>query len=736
MSTAVSRGLLLSIRFHDGRYHGAGDWPPSPARLFQALVAGAASGGALTDHDRDALTWLERLAPPVIAVPVARLARGYATFVPNNDLDSVDGNPNRIGEIRAAKMIRPRLFDASLPFLYAWRCSAEPAREDHARAICAISEKLYQLGRGVDMAWASGEVLDFAEIEARFMLYGGVVHRPGGEGGKVLACPQLGSFASLTQRFETLRRRFSREGKQQLFVQPPKARFASILYDSPPARLLFDLRSPDAQALFVPWRFTSIVALVERVRDSAAERLKKARPDQENEIERVFIGREAGEADKVARLRITPLPSIGHEHADRAIRRVLVEIPVDCPLREDDIAWSFSGLPVSTNTETGEFWSFLTAVVDEDMLRHFGTTEACRLWRTVTPAALPQTAARRRIDPARLRERVEQKGATERVQEETRAAAAVRQALRHTGIDSAVESIRVQREPFEGKGARAESFAPGTRFAKERLWHVEIRFQKPVGGPLIFGDGRYLGLGLCAPVRETCAIFVFALEGAKPVPGQEAVIAQAARRAVMARVQEQLGPGKSMPSFFSGHEPDGTPLRRGHHIHLFYAADFASDPARLLIIAPHIVERRNMAVDERKHLQLLERALIGFDALRAGKAGLFKLSVLAAPMEEGVIFGPARCWVSVTPYRPTRHLKRKDDVAETLIADILAESARRNLPRPEVEILSCKTGPRGGVCAKVRLTFAVEIAGPILLGLHAHEGSGSFRLEALSDIAR
>jgi CRISPR-associated protein Csb1 len=39
--------LLIAVHFHDGRYHGAGDWPPAPARLFQALVAGAAYRGGL-----------------------------------------------------------------------------------------------------------------------------------------------------------------------------------------------------------------------------------------------------------------------------------------------------------------------------------------------------------------------------------------------------------------------------------------------------------------------------------------------------------------------------------------------------------------------------------------------------------------------------------------------------------------------------------------------------------------
>ena len=45
--------LLLTVRFLDDRYHGLLDrggpveWPPSPFRLFQALVAGVARRGEL-----------------------------------------------------------------------------------------------------------------------------------------------------------------------------------------------------------------------------------------------------------------------------------------------------------------------------------------------------------------------------------------------------------------------------------------------------------------------------------------------------------------------------------------------------------------------------------------------------------------------------------------------------------------------------------------------------------------
>src|SRR5437016_1130129 len=98
----MARGLVISVRLHDGRYHGAGEWPPAPARLFQALVAGAGLSGPLEGHDREALEWLEQLDAPVIGAPRQREGHGVTLYVPNNDLDKVGGDPRRIAEIRGS----------------------------------------------------------------------------------------------------------------------------------------------------------------------------------------------------------------------------------------------------------------------------------------------------------------------------------------------------------------------------------------------------------------------------------------------------------------------------------------------------------------------------------------------------------------------------------------------------------------------------------------------------------
>lgn len=720
--------LLISVRFHDGRYHGSGEWPPSPARLFQALVAGTARGETLSEQAVEAFRWLERLTPPSIAAPPTRAGQSFKNFVPNNDLDAVGGDPARIGEIRTAKIIRPRIFDSAVALLYSWMFEHSVDSERHAHVICEIANDLCQLGRGVDMAWAQGEVFEESKADTRLREQGGTVWRPNkGGDGATLTCPHPGSLASLIERFKKTRERFKTIGKgkkaSQLFSQAPKPDFRQVPYDSPPIFRLFDIKKA---GVFAPRPLERIVALTEKIRDLAAARLKMGLPDRAALIDRVFIGRDAKEGDKAQRISITPLPSIGHAKTERSLRRVLVTAPPDCPIAINDVAWAFSGLALDFDPETGEVLDDSAELIptdDRTMLGHYGVESngKHRLWRSITPVALPERAARRRIDPDRMRE--EAKGGVERLREQAAAEWAMRQALRHAAIDAPAQAIRVQREPFEAKGQRAESFGPDTRFAKERLWHVEITFPKPTSGPLLIGDGRYLGLGLMAPVRRIDGVFAFAIADGLSAQIEPLGLARALRRAIMARVQEKIGEHTALPVFFSGHAPDGAPARSGAHEHLAFVVD--TPRRRLMIVAPHILGRREASKDERKNLRTLEGALEDFHELRAGAAGKLALLSCHVEMEGDPLFARSPTWESLTPYRVTRH-EKLNHAAAALESDLLAECRRAGLPRPEIEVTKTFAEPGAGLSGLATLKFRAAVEGPILLGRDRHFGGGLF----------
>ena len=673
-----------------------------------------------------------------------RAGSGFRNYVPNNDLDAVGGDPRRVSEIRAPKFIKPLLFDARMPLLYVWQFDEG---EEQAERFCEIAECLYQLGRGVDMAWAWGERIDAVKLEAQLREHGGVLYRPAKRGeGMSLACPQTGSLQSLEVRFEKTGRRFtaiSGNKSQQLFSQAPKPRFATVAYDSPPHWFLFDLRQSTGDSPFAPWPLARISKLVEGIRDEAAKRLKGALTDKATTIERVFIGRDAKQADKAARIRIVPLPSIGSVHVTRSIRRVMVEVPPNCPLPADDVEWAFSGLDV-IDPNTGEVKGNLVLSEEDRMLGYYGIERGSHLiWRTVTPAALSERAARRRIDPARLRGELEAarhnqnmpfkeaKAGCERLQEETRAVAAVVDALRHADILARASSIRVQPEPFEGKGARAEAFAFGTRFAKERLWHVEITFAKPVPGPLVIGDGRYLGLGVMAAVKGALRDVVsFGIASRVNIAvGDGPVLVHAVRRALMSLAREG---NARVPRLFSGHEDDGGRAARGRHEHVFLTANDEDGDAlidRLVVAAPWACDRSG-APPAQRDCALFDRVVSALAEVRAGRLGVVTFERAAELTRGDPLIGPARVWQSQTHYRATRHVGRRKDPAAALIRDVMTGCTRRGLPQPEVEVLEFSAVPNGGgLSAQLRLRFAAAICGPLLLGRDSHRGGGLFAVQ-------
>lgn len=726
--------LLLGVQFQGARYHGLDaegrpEWPPSPARLFQALVAGTSKGAVLCKEDRGTLAWLEQLKPPIIAAPAVRRGQYFSHFMPNNDLDTVGGDPARISEIRSAtKRFHPQIFDGETSFLYVW--SFDHGME-HAERMCDIALRLYQFGRGVDMAWAVAEVIDADEAESRLAAHPGTIYRPAAKGdGQGLPCPLPGSLNSLIARYEKSRTRFDEmveaaPTKQepsgmkvvgQTFSQPPKPRFHQISYGSSAVRLLYELRDMTQDAGFLSWPLKESVKLVETIRNDAATRLKEKLSDKAETIARVFgLCRDTTEADKASRVRIVPLPSIGHQHADHGIRRLLVEIPPNCPLAANDIAWAFSATG-AINRTTGEIRWMLVSAEERGMLGHYGigdnVQDSFRIWRTVTPMALPIPRPHG------------QKKGSERADIERGAAAAAAQALRHAGIASRPASIRVQREPFDAKGTRAENFAPGSRFAPARLWHVEITFTQPTFGPLLAGDGRYLGLGLMRPVRRVEGAHAFVIVDGLTRHTDSQQVACALRRAVMALVQNRLGPRITLPTFFTGHEVDGSTARRGGRSHLAFAFDETEQ--RLLIIAPHLLEKRQPSQTERKHLALLDAALVELRELRAGPAGLLKLKSLAIVDDDDPLFAHATTWTTQTEYRPTRYSKRTTP-EQAIIADVGLELRRRGLPMPaSIEKISVSRGPGGGLNAQLRLVFSTAVGGPLLLGKTCNFGGGLF----------
>ena len=737
----ASHALLIEVRWLGGRFHGvresrpgdreatAAEWPPSPFRLFQALVAGAYGGrwaAEPVDGKDRAFAWLERQAAPTILAPRGERLRTLTYFVPNNDLDTVGGDPARVGEIRAPKTVRTSAFDPTSPVSYLWAFDGDA---EYAQAVAALAERLHTLGHGVDAAYARAEVLSAEAAQARIDGFAGLKLRPtpGPPHARESAkpCPAPGSLESLRRRHAAFGARFETvgRGKQRraLFRQPPKAHARAVAYARPPEHRLFELRPAEGDAAFAPWPLEDAYGLAVAVRDRLAERLGVG----ETMTERFVVGRSAGPADGGRRVRILPLPSIGSRHTDPRIRRVLVELPPECPVALAEVDWALAGQNLIRSHEgTGVVLTdaLLVPANDESMAHHYGVGRLARTWRSVTPMALPEGAARRRIDPDRLAadERAEAKSGEERAREEAWAASAVLQALRHAGVVAPVEAVRVQREPFYPKGLRAEAFAAAERFRKDRLWHAEVRFEQAVAGPLILGDGRFCGLGLMSPkverpaeVERPADLFAYSMTSDRPISAADRPgLLQAVRRSLMARARD----AHCLP-LFSGHEADGAPARSGQHRHAYLALT-GGHALTLWVVAPWCVDCtwKPTPSDRRAFRDVAETLSI----VRAGGLGMIALRARRDGLE--LLLGPSRTWISATPYRPNSHAKPRQDTTSAVVTDITTACARLGRPRPSVELSGARMD--GEISAHLQFTRAV--VGPLMLGRDAHAGGGLF----------
>ncbi len=721
----MMRSIIFSVRLHEGWYHGAGSMP-SPARMFQALVAGRGISGPFGDDARcvDAIKWLEQSPPPIVALPATKRGQSVVTYVPNNDLDSKQGDPRRIGEIRTKKVIRPLLFDETIPFLYCWQLP-DDAEATHIEQLEKLADGVYQLGRGVDAAWAVADVVSDEELDLRLQRHPGpVLHPATGQG--TVQCPTAGSLDSLIRRHDDLSRRFgtTMDHKGQTFRRRSKPKWQMVSYDSKPARACYQL-SDQADDSLIAWPLTQASRLAAMVRDAAAQKLTDALPERATEIQQTLIGRKpdgTGAGPPSARVRIIPLPSVGHVHADPGIRRLLIEIPSQCPLQANDVLWGFAGQQFDCHNRT----TLLVPADPHRQLQHYGIDSVdSRHWQTVTPIAL-SSAPRRRVEPNRAkRTQADLKPASERRLEQEQAMAALKHALRHAGVPAAVTQIRLQREPFTQVGRKADDFADGRRFTKHTLWHAALTFDRPLSGPLLIGDGRFMGLGLMKPVVPSRGIYCFSIDAGLSAQADPLQVANALRLAVMACVRDETR-SRRLDPFFTGHRIDGARVKSAEHPHLAFTCDLASQ--RVLIVSPS-AQAGTIGRREQDHLRTLESALQRLHTVRAGRNGRLSLRESTLDDVNDPLLRSSRTWTTVAPYCVSRHAK-KTTAEEVIRRDVLTECSRRGLPQPTIHISEWNAVPRIGLQAELTLTFATAVSGPILLGKTRYKGGGLFTADA------
>ncbi len=469
--------LEIHVRFLDDRYHGQSDWPPDPARLFQALIHGGQTGSASTSWSAEheaALEWLAELPSPEIEFRPARSGQSYRIFVPNNSLDRTRRST------KTTKAIAPMLLaerSDEPDVIYRW---AAPESADMTSRIMRLDElasRLLALGWGIDIAVAS------ATLGRPESFQGYDRYVPTQRGGRPMRTLGPGLLNHLRERHEAARNRITADGVDP-YTRPtdfPTTRYR-LARELPQRRFCAcQLQRLDGEPFSMEWRRTAIVAAWLRHMAGVAIR-EEVRPERQPWIDSYVLGHtKPGELG--IRLSYLPLPSIGHPHSDASIRRAMIAEP---PAADDRDAEALDLLKIKSSgrelTRAGDQRpeAMLVALRDSDpMVRRY--VREARRWRSVTPVILHGFNVGRKGLSVKKTERL------------------LFQALDASGLPvEDITHLSFQTAPYwPGAGAAAAVQVPRHLDGWPRL-HVAVDFSREIAGPLAIGLGRHCGVGILA----------------------------------------------------------------------------------------------------------------------------------------------------------------------------------------------------------------------------------------------
>lgn len=475
---------LLSEFWHGRSEEGGLEYPPSPFRVFQALVAAAYTGAYAKDapiEKRRALEWLEKQDPPLIIAPPYQELRGFDVYVPNNDADKLPRSKRL-----TLKKFRPIWLGMNATLHYLWQVSS--IQNDVLETLQREVKRISVLGRGID--WVVGEACIFTEEQLRNL--SGQWFRPvlSESGPRRLRVPTAGSLESLKRLYEA-RLRFT-----QHYEMPDRTGlvFRKVTYqtdgwnDGGQRRpfAAFALIFPGATAFEQKRRafwHTQVARVAATLRHTALESARGSQHEFPGGIERFVAGHAPeGEERPLERFSYLPLPSINHRFADGGLRRVLVVEPAGGDGKHARWAQrALDGQLLKREQDKQPLAELSSELSSADRALVQCYTKSAYTWLSATAVVLPGRDDGRYHKALKL----------------------LRKALEDARIpESIVQEVRLQKAPFWPGSAHPSAYFMPEYMRHYSAWHVLIRFTRPFYGPLAIGVGRHVGLGLFAAADE------------------------------------------------------------------------------------------------------------------------------------------------------------------------------------------------------------------------------------------
>jgi CRISPR-associated protein Csb2 len=496
------------IRLRDGRFEEL-DWPPSPGRVLEALLSAALLGTKLSDQQlketNAAFCWFETLPAPEIwaAAQDQTLRTRSRLAIPQN-------NPNKNKLDQHSILLAPMLkavsrTDDPLEIRYHWAIEETPETERYLEILQDAAARVPYLGRAEDRAELNLAIT--AEPKSARL----VRWTPQPDGDTFLWVPRAGTTKGLFDRYKKPpqwrqlkraaqdwmeRRPYSDDAPRPR--QPIEVAIFQLFPDNDDPDVVPLSCDPESSGL---WREFFRKHIVDHARNAAYW-------DEPELAVELLSGHAAnGQPARRPHLAVVPLPTFNRDHtADGRVRRVALigyaSSDVESHAREiyRTLFRALDGFVEEVESpfsKTGVFPVRLHQVSRHNDGIWSPLCGKSHLWCSLTPSAISRgfTIPKHTPDGRPL-------SSNERYQRKlSEWARLLRDSLRHVNLPDqliAETLIEISATPFLPRLRRAERYrAPGE---KAVLTHVRLTFPEPVRGPIVLGDRRYFGFGLCAPV--------------------------------------------------------------------------------------------------------------------------------------------------------------------------------------------------------------------------------------------
>ena len=255
---------------------------------------------------------------------------------------------------------------------------------------------------------------------------------------------------------------------------------------------VFELQDTEGSPFGYPHR--QLIHIAGMVRHLAIKSMEKNSPRgvDGNWVESFVAGhRREDETIPHRQLAYLPLQSVGHQHTDPSVRRVMIAAPLGNDEWLDHVARRLAGQslePLRGNEFLGDP-PILVPVQDQKVVRFY--VGPASVWHSITPVILPGHDDHK---PDKTRKLIEK-------------------ALAQSGVDQpcTFEWSAFSRFPKAysahkyGRNKRPQGYIRPAHLLSQTAVHLTLKFRDglKVPGPLMIGAGRYCGFGLFAAEAAT-----------------------------------------------------------------------------------------------------------------------------------------------------------------------------------------------------------------------------------------